>query len=102
MRARELLKSFIVSATQFAQAREYSPQQGRLISEDRIKGIQTHPFTLNPYSYCWSQPLNLVDLDGFALIAIADGGGSRSSSSNREDDSSLIQIGVGFEEELIG
>ena len=53
-----------ISGTLFAQARQYSPEQGRFISEDRIKGAQTHPFTLNQYTYCWNQPMKYVDLDG--------------------------------------
>ena len=59
------------------------PELGRFISEDLVKGFQTHPFTLNPYSYCWSQPLNLVDLDGLAPVAIADNGGG--GSLNRRE-----------------
>jgi len=54
------------------------------MSEDSIKGIQTHPFTLNQYSYCWNQPLNLVDLDGLKLIAFDCGGSSTPSSNQRK------------------
>jgi len=48
----------------YAQARQYSPEIGRFISEDLVKGLAPAPFTLNSYAYCWNQPLNLVDLDG--------------------------------------
>ena len=53
-----------ISGTYFAQAREYNPNIGRFTNEDLIKGFAHHPFTLNPYSYCWSQPMNYIDSDG--------------------------------------
>ena len=53
-----------ISDTLFAQAREYSPATGRFISEDLVKGFTATPITLNPYVYCWNQPLTFVDLDG--------------------------------------
>ena len=53
-----------ISSTLFAQAREYKPEIGRFVSQDLVKGIQTYPSTLNPYTYCWNDPMNLVDLDG--------------------------------------
>ena len=36
----------------------------RGVSEDVVKGVATHPFTMNAYAYCWNRPLDLVDLDG--------------------------------------
>ncbi len=53
-----------IANTYFAQAREYRPDQGRFTSEDIVKGFASYPMTLNPYSYCWNQPMNLVDRDG--------------------------------------
>ena len=53
-----------IADTMYAQAREFMPNIGRFASEDLVKGIQTQPFTFNSYSYCFNQPLNLVDLDG--------------------------------------
>jgi len=53
-----------IAGTLFAQAREYSPHLGRFLSEDIIKGATQAPLTMNPYTYCWNRPLDLVDLDG--------------------------------------
>lgn len=53
-----------ISDTYFAQAREYRPEMGRFTAEDVIKGNGLMPQTLNPYIYCWNNPLVLVDLDG--------------------------------------
>ena len=55
-----------VAGTWYAQAREYDAQHGRFVAQDVVKGVVTHPFTLNAYTYCWNQPLDLVDLDGLA------------------------------------
>jgi len=53
----------------FAQASQYSSEQGRFVSQDKVSGIIEAPFTLNAYSYCWNNPLNVVDLDGkFPII----------------------------------
>ena len=48
----------------YAQARRYDAGAGRFISEDKIKGFTSMPYTLNQYSYCWNRPLDYVDLDG--------------------------------------
>jgi len=53
-----------LSSSQFAQAREYDPKIGRFTSQDKIAGFAQFPQTINPYTYCWNQPLDLVDLDG--------------------------------------
>ena len=56
----------LVAGTYYAQAREYLPGLGRYASEDRVKGITTEPYTMNPYAYCWNDPCNLVDLTGLS------------------------------------
>lgn len=53
-----------VANSYFAQAREYLPQIGRFAGEDKIQGRIDLPDTLNTYTYCWNNPLNLVDLNG--------------------------------------
>lgn len=53
-----------ISGTYFAQAREYSTGMGRFHAQDIIKGSVVVPITLNQYSYCWSDPMVLIDLDG--------------------------------------
>ncbi|MCL1990257.1 MAG: RHS repeat-associated core domain-containing protein, partial [Defluviitaleaceae bacterium] len=52
------------SSSYFAQQRQYNPETGRFISQDLVKGFKEAPYTLNQYTYCWNDPLNLVDLDG--------------------------------------
>ena len=54
----------LITEIYFAQAREYNPTVGRFVSEDLVKGFTPYPFTLNPYTYCWNQPMDYVDLDG--------------------------------------
>jgi len=54
----------VVTNTYFAQARKYLPKVGRFGGEDWIKGSIARPFTLNPYGYCWGNPLKWIDLDG--------------------------------------
>ena len=53
-----------VAGSYFAQARQYDPTIGRFVSEDIVGGFTHSPFTLNAYTYCWNDPMNLVDLDG--------------------------------------
>ena len=53
-----------LSSTLFAQAREYKPEIGRFVSQDLIAGLVEQPITMNQYTYCWNDPLNLVDLNG--------------------------------------
>ena len=48
----------------FAQARRYDAGTGRFVSEDKIAGKITMPFTLNRYVYCLANPLIFVDLNG--------------------------------------
>lgn len=60
-----------IASTYYAQAREYRADEGRFISEDRIKGSIIYPYTLNLYSYCWGNPTTMVDRDGdFPVLAV--------------------------------
>ncbi|WP_177209303.1 RHS repeat domain-containing protein [Pseudobutyrivibrio sp. NOR37] len=52
------------SGLKFAQARFYDARVGRFESRDKVKGFTHAPFTLNNYSYCFNNPLGLVDRDG--------------------------------------
>ena len=54
-----------ISSTFFAQAREYQPRTGRFTAEDVIKGNGLVPETLNPYAYCFNNPLKWNDKNGF-------------------------------------
>ncbi|MBP3486912.1 MAG: RHS repeat protein [Roseburia sp.] len=58
----------------FAQARRYDAAAGRFVSEDKVKGFADAPFTLNPYSYCWNKPMELVDLNGLEPNGYIPGG----------------------------
>ena len=49
----------------YAQARNYDPISGRFIGEDKVRGITLFPQTQNHYVYCFSNPLIMVDVDGY-------------------------------------
>ena len=53
-----------VAGLHYAQARYYMPNTGRFAGEDVIKGLIDFPITLNPYTYCHSNPLKYIDADG--------------------------------------
>ncbi|MCL2152620.1 MAG: RHS repeat-associated core domain-containing protein, partial [Oscillospiraceae bacterium] len=54
-----------LSGTYFAQAREYDPRMGRMISEDGREYIhQMDPRSLNLYTYCTNNPIIWVDPSG--------------------------------------
>ena len=48
----------------FYGARYYSPILGRFITPDTVVQAPMNPQTLNRYSYCGNNPVNLVDHDG--------------------------------------
>jgi len=48
----------------FAQARYYDAGAGRFVGRDVVPGDPMNPMSLNPYTYCWNDPLGMVDLDG--------------------------------------
>ena len=50
--------------TYFAQMREYQPKTGRFAAQDIIPGFKDKPFTINRYTYCYNNPLLLVDRNG--------------------------------------
>lgn len=53
-----------VSGLNYAPGRYYDGNQGRFISEDKIKGIDIAPYTFNAYAYSFNNPLIYVDMDG--------------------------------------
>lgn len=53
-----------VAGTYYAQARQYRPETGRFDGMDLVRGFLSAPFSLNRYTYCWGNPLELVDPDG--------------------------------------
>ena len=53
-----------VAGTYYAQAREYQADNGRFQGMDVIPGGVEAPFTMNRYSYCFDNPIMMVDLDG--------------------------------------
>ncbi|MBI4480443.1 MAG: hypothetical protein HY651_10515 [Acidobacteria bacterium] len=44
--------------------RQYSCNQGRWLSPDRVRGSARNPQSLNRYARTWNNPTNLVDPDG--------------------------------------
>ncbi len=52
------------AATYFAQMREYQPETGRFAAQDIIPGFKDIPFTMNRYTYCYNNPVLLVDRNG--------------------------------------
>lgn len=48
----------------FAQARFYNAGNGRLVSEDTVRGYKIRPDSINHYLYCYNMPIKLVDLNG--------------------------------------
>ena len=53
-----------VAGTYYAQAREYQAEVGRFAGQDLIAGFMDMPLSMNRYSYCFNDPMLLVDLDG--------------------------------------
>lgn len=56
-----------ISGTLYAQVREYMPQLGRFISEDKVGGSILFSASFNKYDYCWGNPLVFVDITGLFL-----------------------------------
>ncbi len=50
--------------TYFAQMREYQPETGRFAARDIVPGFKDMPFTMNRYTYCYNNPVLLVDRNG--------------------------------------
>ncbi len=44
--------------------REYQPETGRFVAQDIITGFKDIPFTMNRYTYCYNNPVLLVDRNG--------------------------------------
>lgn len=75
-----------ITNTYFAQAREYRPEVGRFEGEDKAKGSNQFPTTLNYYQYVLNQPLNLVDLNGAwpEWIDVSEKGAEKKIKDNSE------------------
>ena len=58
----------LITGMYYAQAREYMPSAGRFAGVDIVKGHAVAPATLNPYTYCWNNPLCFVDLNGMEPV----------------------------------
>jgi len=57
----------------YANAREYAPTIGRFLSKDPWAGAITVPLTLNAYTYCLNDPVNMYDPTGQVVAWLAGG-----------------------------
>ena len=57
----------------YANAREYDPSLGRFLSRDPWAGVITIPLTMNAYTYCLNDPLNMYDPTGQVAAWLAGG-----------------------------
>ncbi len=48
----------------YLRARYYSPEIGRFITEDSVRGTDSEPLSLNLYTYCHNDPINYWDPSG--------------------------------------
>ncbi len=62
-----------VSGLQYANLREYSPDLGRFISRDAVRGSIVVPLALNEYLYCRNDSINYVDPSGAIAVWLAGG-----------------------------
>ena len=58
----------------YLRARYYDPTIGRFISKDSYEGDITNPLSINPYTYCSSNPINRWDPSGhFDVVQLVSG-----------------------------
>lgn len=84
----------------FMQARYYSSTQGRFTSPDPFMGSAylIDPQSLNRYTYCLNDPLNLVDATGLAPVWVHDISAGTYFSVSEEDFNNKYKGVNGFEE----
>lgn len=93
-----------ISGTLYAQAREYMPQLGRFISEDKVGGSIWFPTSFNQYDYCWGNPLIFVDLTGLIaewLKKLIDGARAHKAIESYAVGAGWIEGGVVWQEAYI-
>ncbi|MBO5623217.1 MAG: hypothetical protein J5959_16490, partial [Butyrivibrio sp.] len=54
----------------FAQVRNYDPKSGRFTGEDRVRGYELLPDSINHYLYCFNDPRQYVDMNGREPITL--------------------------------
>ena len=59
------------TGTIYLRARYYDPEIGRFITEDTNRGKDSDPLSLNLYTYCYNNPVNLFDSTGHAVDKIS-------------------------------
>lgn len=91
-----------ISGTFYAQVREYVPQLGRFLSEDKIGGNILFPLSFNQYDYCLGNPLIFIDLTGlfpvWLLILFAKGRAAHKAVESYAVGLSAMEGGEGFSE----
>lgn len=57
----------------YQKSRYYSPDLGRFLTKDALKGVNTNPRTLNLYVYASNNPIVNIELDGYASVRVSKG-----------------------------
>lgn len=63
-----------ISGLYFTNGRQYDAESGRFISRDSNPGTIITPITMNPYTYCYGDPVNYWDPTGEVVAWLAIGG----------------------------
>lgn len=90
----------------YLRARYYDPTTGRFLSEDAYKGTVRYPLSLNLYTYCNNNPINMIDPTGHdpvGLRTFANANGysvswdtsTRTATISRGNEKSSYSDGVG-------
>jgi len=75
-------------------ARQYDPHINRFTTRDPVKGKAKLPLTTNPYLYCGSNPINLLDPDGKFAIGIGLSGSGLLRRKIKGSDTFIYEIVV--------
>ena len=59
------------SGLYYLRARYYDPTIGRFISKDSVEGDITNPLTINLYTYCNNNPINMTDPTGHDPVGMS-------------------------------
>ncbi|HEX9061530.1 MAG TPA: RHS repeat-associated core domain-containing protein, partial [Clostridia bacterium] len=57
------------TGTIYLRARYYNPANGRFVSEDSVRGKDNDPLSLNLYTYCGNDPIDMFDPSGHQTVS---------------------------------